>query len=142
MDFIFGYGSIINEASRQSTALNAGMSAEAAVIVRLLDSTLRRRWCFRSHTGFTALGLERITCHKEMRSKPIVGILFPVNKEVLDEFDAREVGYQRISIDSSLIDVVEDFGDERTKQVAREYKDLLRLEQTKVWVYIPEEDRA
>ena len=142
MDFLFGYGSIINEASRQTTALNAGMPAEPAVIVRLHDSSLRRRWCFRSHTGFTALGLERKKCNEDLNSKPIVGILFPVNKDVLDEFDAREVGYQRISIDPSLIDVFEDFGDDLTKQVARQYRDLLRIEQTKVWVYIPEEDRA
>jgi hypothetical protein len=99
MDFLFGYGSIINEASRQATSRNAGIAAPPAVVVNLVGQPLLRSWyvmttalqilyvfdtlyvhlrCFRSHTGFTALGLLRSTC---VPSSPIVGVLFPVGDE-------------------------------------------------------------
>lgn len=142
MDFLFGYGSIINEASRQSTALNAGVSAEPAVVASLLDPSLRRTWSFRSHSGFTALGLERLASDEELRHQPVVGVLFPIDKDVFSEFDAREVGYQRVSIECRLIKVHDEYGSDETKRLAEQYTELLRDELTRVWVYLPDEGRA
>jgi hypothetical protein len=56
--FVFGYGSVINDASRAGTT-GGGELAAAARVLPCFGA--RREWNFRSSTGFTALGLRRAT---------------------------------------------------------------------------------
>ena len=83
-DWVFGYGSIINNASR------ARQVDAPAVDVDLLASAASCEWNFRAPSGFTAVGLRRDN------SAPINGVLFRV--PAADAFDSREAGYERSPI--------------------------------------------
>ena len=111
LNVLFGYGSIINPCSRQSTLSKPNVPA---VNVRLLPGFGHiRSWCFRSTTGFTALGIEKA---KPGQEASINGVLFPVcmplsGSAATDEpsdmsaFDEREVGYTRTRIDLAHIEL-------------------------------------
>ena len=90
-NFIFGYGSTINDESRKKTV----QYISSSIPVRILKSFgCRRCWNFQSNSAkLTALGIE-------FTKKPstINGIIFPVNKSELKLFDIREEGYKRIKI--------------------------------------------
>ena len=96
--FIFGYGSIINEKSR-----NLCKSEIYDVIPARLSADLcfRRCWNFRCFTSkFTALGLEKVSRDKACT---INGVLYPIINNNLEYFDEREEGYTRIKISSKHI---------------------------------------
>jgi hypothetical protein len=77
-NYLFGYGSIINNESRLAT----GGSAVAAC-VRIDGSGFERCWNFRSTTGFTALGLQKVAAQtKTSKAPPINGIIFPVGNDM------------------------------------------------------------
>jgi len=149
-DFLFGYGSIINNSSRQSTSQDAGKEIEVAVVAELVDSSLERCWCFRSHTGFTALGLRRLNEKKthvnfnnkndNIRQNALLGVLFPVESGVMAQYDIREVGYMRFEVSSEQILIKEEYGSDNVRQKAEEYK--LKLQTARIWTYIPDESRA
>ena len=81
--WIFGYGSIMNAASRESTIALARCTADAAdpptpaaVLVALApQSGYVREWHFRAPSGFTAVGLRQR--RPSEAAHPICGILFP-----------------------------------------------------------------
>ena len=57
IDAVFGYGSIVNNESRAGT-LAVPVDQALAVPCTLMPSAgYTRAWCFRSLTGFTALGV-------------------------------------------------------------------------------------
>jgi hypothetical protein len=93
-DFIFGFGSIINARSRQSSA--PGCPHAVAVRIAGLQWKWTRVWNFRSATGFTALGLaKRSEYARDELPTSVNGVLFPVSAAQLAAFDTREVGYRR-----------------------------------------------
>jgi hypothetical protein len=71
MQFIFGYGSLINSASRNSTA-----SAPIPAIPVRVSATIGyiRTWNDRSASGFTALGLRKPSPSE--KASPIKGVLY------------------------------------------------------------------
>jgi hypothetical protein len=115
--FIFGYGSLINSASRnataskQTTAIPARISAEFGYV---------RSWNDRTPAGFTALGLR-----KSRQGEPastINGVLYPVEGDDMARFDAREQGYVRVEVPAGYIEPVS----------------WQRLpERGRIWIYVP-----
>ena len=115
--FIFGYGSLINSASRNATATKP----IPAIPTRLSHSFgYIRAWNDRSVTGFTALGL-RIPEPGE-RAMTINGVLYPVEGDDMSAFDTRENGYTRVEVPRDQIEAMS----------------WQRLpEEGRIWVYVP-----
>jgi hypothetical protein len=87
VDLVFGYGSIMEDESRQRT--QSKCACRAAVLCELHESAgWERSWCCRVPTGFTALGLKP-------GAAAVCGIAFPIGGD-LRSFDEREVGYERV----------------------------------------------
>ena len=99
-DFIFGYGSIINDESRCN---NTKLELFDIIPARLSNKFgYRRSWNYRCFTSkFTALGLEKVTKEK---ARTINGVLFPVFDNNIKYFDDREEGYNRIKIPKNMIE--------------------------------------
>jgi len=117
-NFIFGYGSLINSASRNATAPRP----IHAIPVRVSAAFgYVRTWDDRSASGFTALGLAR--GGPGAPPMTINGVLFPVVGEDMAAFDAREAGYARIEVPRSDIEAVS-------------WQPLPAG--GKIWVYVPE----
>ena len=97
-DFIFGYGSLINTVSRNSTS-----SAPLPAIPVRVSSGFGyvRTWNDRSPSSFTALGLRKLRDGEPGRT--INGILYPVDGVDMSKFDAREKGYMRVEVPLSQI---------------------------------------
>lgn len=92
-NFIFGYGSLINTQSRNSTA----SKPIKAIPVRVSASFgYVRGWVDRVRTGYTALGLRK----PQSGEKPMTinGVLYPVEGNDMSLFDAREDGYMRVEV--------------------------------------------
>nr|CRH07050.1 conserved exported protein of unknown function [Candidatus Magnetococcus massalia] len=102
MDFIFGYGSLMNSESRKSTAGRMTV----AIPVRISAAFgYRRAWVFRAGSmGFTALGLEKET--PQAPASTINGVIYPVNDQELAAFDKRESGYDRVAVPLEQIEAV------------------------------------
>ena len=89
--WIFGYGSLICPSSRAVTAPSLQGRRATPVSVRHLE----RLWSFPvTECGMTFMGIRpnpqsRAAC---------VGVLVPVSDEELVQFDARELGYDRIAL--------------------------------------------
>jgi hypothetical protein len=116
-DFVFGYGSLINSASRNSTA----STPIPAIPVRVSAAFgFRRCWNDRSPSGFTALGLCKTGA--DSSGNTVNGVLYPVQGEDLSKFDLREEGYTRVEVPMSLM---ESAGWQRLP------------ERGHIWVYIP-----
>jgi hypothetical protein len=116
-DFIFGYGSLINSASRNSTASTPIPAIPARVSAAF---GYRRCWNDRSPSGFTALGLCKTG--SDGSGNTINGVVYPVQGEDLPKFDLREEGYIRVEVPMNLIESV---GWQRLP------------EQGHIWIYIP-----
>jgi hypothetical protein len=116
-NFIFGYGSLIDTASRDATA------GEAVPAIPVRVSTAFgyiRCWNDRSPTGFTALGLRRPEPGESALT--INGVLFPVEGRDIAAYDRREQGYARLPVPRAMIEAVS----------------WQRLPDAgKIWVYIP-----
>jgi hypothetical protein len=104
-NFIVGYGSLINSASRDSTA----GAPTAAIPVRVLGSFgYIRSWNHHSppgsQSGFTALGLRKQKPGE--RGVTINGVLYEAKGADMTKFDQREAGYVRVEVPLSLIEAV------------------------------------
>jgi hypothetical protein len=115
--FIFGYGSLINTASRDSTA---GQRI-TAIPVRVSPAFgYIRVWNDRASSGFTALGLRPASPGESAMT--INGVIYPIEGHDLSAFDAREKGYVRVEVPYADIEPVS-------------WQDLPA--QGRIWVYIP-----
>jgi len=96
--WVFGYGSIIEDASRNAT-LGASGGAHPSAFVELSSAAgFVREWCFRAPSGFTALGLRR--CPADV-AQDVCGVVFETgNAAALAAFDLREAGYERVRLDA------------------------------------------
>jgi hypothetical protein len=116
--FIFGYGSLIDEESRRKTA---GGTPDAIAVRVSSDFGYIRAWVDRCPCGFTALGLRRP--HPGEVPVTINGVIYPVTASDLPAFDLREAGYRRLPLPRPMIEAISwqglpDTGD--------------------VWVYVPD----
>src|SRR5215471_20453669 len=99
--FIFGYGSLINSQSRNSTAA----VPIPAIPVRVSAAFgYVRSWSDRSPSGFTALGLRRP--FEGEAPMTINGVIYPVAGNDMSAFDQREKGYVRVEVPRALIEAV------------------------------------
>lgn len=98
MIYIFGYGSLINKTSRDSTCK---CKYESIPVILDKEFNYRRIWKYRSYKGnFTALTLEKVSNNKATN---INGVLFRVSNDNIKCFDIREKGYKRIVIPNEYI---------------------------------------
>ena len=92
IDFVFGFGSLLDDESRLSS-----MSCKCRAATLCEVRGFVRSWCFRSDTGFTAIG--GFSAEATTRETPkIRGILFPAGAD-LQSLDKRERGYRRVQIE-------------------------------------------
>jgi hypothetical protein len=99
--FIFGYGSLINTSSRNSTAV----APIPAIPVRVSAAFgYIRSWNDRSPSGFTALGLRKPSPGESPTT--INGVLYPVEGDDMAKFDLREAGYARVEVPHAHIEAV------------------------------------
>ena len=115
--FLFGYGSLINTASRNATA-----SKPITAIPARLSAAFGyvRCWCDRAGSGFTALGLRRPLPGESAMT--INGVLYPIEGDDMARFDSRESGYARVEVPREQIE-------------AASWQRL--PEQGTIWVYVP-----
>jgi hypothetical protein len=92
-NFIFGYGSLINSASRNSTA---GAPVPALPVRISAAFGYFRTWNDRSPSGFTALGVRRAGPGET--GSTINGVLYPVEGNDMAKYDLREKGYARVEV--------------------------------------------
>lgn len=118
VNFIFGYGSLINSASRAATA---GAPIHAIPVRVSAAFGYVRAWDDRSPSGFTALGLRR----PEPGESPMTinGVLYPVKGNDMAAFDGREAGYVRVEVPR---DDIEPMSWEQLP------------ERGTIWVYVPD----
>jgi hypothetical protein len=115
--FIFGYGSLINSASRNSTA---GKTVPAIPVRVSAAFGYIRAWDDRSASGFTALGLRKPGANE--KASTINGVLYPVEGGDMAKYDVREQGYRRVEVPRDEIEPVS----------------WQQLPATgRIWVYIP-----
>jgi hypothetical protein len=99
--FIFGYGSPINSASRNSTA---GKTVPAIPVRVSAAFGYIRAWDDRSTSGFTALGLRKPSANE--KASTINGVLYPVEGDDMAKYDVREQGYRRVEVPRDDIEAV------------------------------------
>jgi hypothetical protein len=100
-EFLFGYGSLINAASRDTTAAKP----ISAIPVRVSAAFgYLRAWNDRASSGFTALGLRKPDPGEQ--ASTINGVLYPVDGSDMGRFDAREQGYARVEIPRDDVEAV------------------------------------
>ena len=120
--FIFGYGSLINSASRNSTA---GKMIPAVPVRISAAFGYIRTWNDRSLSGFTALGLRKPRPGET--GSTINGVIYAASDAEIARFDAREAGYARVEVPRDDIEAVS----------------WQRLPETgEFWVYIPVKPNA
>jgi cation transport regulator ChaC len=121
-DFLFGYGSLMNSQSREDTA---GMATVAVPARISAGFGYVREWNVRA-TGpkFTALGIR--PRRPDEGGGSINGVVFPVDAAMLEKFDRRESGYDRVEVPAGQIE-------------SAGWLSLPR--QGRVWVYVPKPDR-
>lgn len=101
VNFIFGYGSLINTASRNATSAHP----IAAIPVRVsAEFGYVRAWNDRAASGFTALGLRKPEPGESAMT--INGVLYSVAGNDMAAFDARERGYVRVEVPHADIEAV------------------------------------
>lgn len=117
-DFVFGFGSLIQTASRCSSDPNA---VDAVPVRVSAEIGYARSWNFQHPTEqITALGLEKT---EKGCGRAINGVVTPVtSKAGMEALDEREVGYERVEVTS---DRLESVGWSRIPSDAR------------VWLYVP-----
>src|SRR3984957_5654455 len=91
--FIFGYGSLINAASRNSTA---GKMIPAIPVRVSAAFGYIRAWDDRSASGFTALGLRKPGANE--KPSTINAGLYPVEGGDMATYEVREQGYRRVQV--------------------------------------------
>ena len=104
-NFIVGYGSLVNSASRDSTA----GAPTPAIPVRVLGLFgYIRSWNHHSPpgspAGFTALGLRKQK--PEESGVTINGVLYEAKGADMTKFDQREAGYVRVEVPISQVEAV------------------------------------
>jgi len=86
--FVFGYGSLICSKSRAITAPTVANREIIPVTVKGVERT----WAKKSKRGYTSMGV------RFQEGAECVGVLVPVSNKELEQFDEREIGYDRYEL--------------------------------------------
>ena len=87
--YVFGYGSLMCPLSRQIT--NENLMNKFTIPILIHD--LERRWCARTTTGYTAMGVQFTT--KRFCTGILIGT---INSVELEDLDRREASYHRLPV--------------------------------------------
>ncbi len=87
--YVFGYGSLMCPLSRQIT--NENLMNKFTIPILIHD--LERRWCARTTTGYTAMGVQFTT--KRFCTGILIGT---INSAELEDLDRREASYHRLPV--------------------------------------------
>ncbi|MCH8888498.1 MAG: gamma-glutamylcyclotransferase [SAR324 cluster bacterium] len=121
VNFIFGFGSLINSRSRFQT--NPGSKDAVPVKISSAFGYLRC-WNFHGATSLlTALGVRELSENEMGRS--INGIIYPADGEDMSLCDEREEGYLRVELPWEYVEPLSWFA-------------LPDPSQTRLWMYVPE----
>ncbi|MCV6639471.1 gamma-glutamylcyclotransferase family protein [Candidatus Albibeggiatoa sp. nov. NOAA] len=125
--YIFGYGSLMNTKSRNSSdeKMQGVPNIPVTLSRRFVDSqgdSYVRAWNYRAGSGFTALGLRKVK-----HGQDITGVIYQVGESESDmaNFDQREEGYTREKVSSEFIHF-------------ENPQDYIPAD-SQIWVYIPKE---
>eukprot|EP00729_Bicosta_minor_P018260 gene18260-27793_t len=104
-NLIFAYGSLINPGSRKRSVPDAHIAMVAEIKP---EFGYERAWCFRAHTGFTALGLRKRQRGEAGSTPDGIGINGVIHAacDSLSNLDAREAGYTRVEVPLDLVSLV------------------------------------
>jgi hypothetical protein len=148
MDFIFGYGSLINTRSRKktwaaastcTTVFNSSPDSVENSEVEGIPARIRgfeRHWSVRSFgRKYTALGCskqKRVNAESNITDVTYVnGVIFQCDdKEGLKAFDTREYGYTRVQVEPEAIEFLYSSSGSDSPKL------LIRSGKAKVWVYL------
>jgi hypothetical protein len=141
--YVFGYGSLICPHSRALTA--PSMATKTATPAMVQD--MERIWSKRVRTaGMTAMGVRFQT------GSTCVGVLLPVTLSELEQFDEREMGYDRVLLELNEVDVVPFldptlhydhpdhaiFLNAKQEQAQQTIRAKLVTPMLQIWVYVPQ----
>ncbi len=94
----------------------------------------KRKWNFRSTTGFTALGVIKAgdAGSEDDDADDINGVLFQVPRDEMPNFDRREVGYTRVDVPLQFLEFHPHMtGSTPQTQFSLDSND-------KIWLYVPQ----
>ena len=130
-EFVFGYGSLICPVSRAITAPSLAQKTVTPVVV----NNVERTWAKRIPGLMTAMGV------RFKDDAQCVGVLLPVNKQELKQFDLREYGYDRVPLYLGDVEKVPFLHDEHYQEEEHEVflKAKEREHAIRVWMYMQQE---
>ena len=116
--YVFGYGSIITSRSRYVA------EDPQKYVRRISEFGYRRKWNFRSPTGFTALGLSKVK-RKENRST-VNGVLFACSMEQMKSTDQSRERIRKSTDSGDLVEILDE-----TKHTNK------LIAEVPIYVYVP-----
>lgn len=117
-NFIFGYGSLINDSSRNC---NCEFIHEAIPARISHEFNYRRIWNYKNPTSqMFALGIEK--CNENIKPSTINGVIFPVIENDLHKFNERELNYILKEIPKNMIETLSWINIPKS---------------SKIWTYVP-----
>jgi hypothetical protein len=157
-EYLFGFGSIMNTTTHapwlkpsnkkkskngineNSKSAQGTSSLPGVVAILKKGFGYERQWNFRSSTGFTALGVRKAENprHQQQCGSDINGVLFRVTKELMPDFDRREVGYEKVLIPLEYLDF--DHGDATSESADMWHMQL--SPEDRLWLYVPLESHC
>lgn len=129
-EFVFGYGSLICPVSRSLTAPSLAKKTATPVVVKNVERTWAKN-CW----AMTAMGV------RFKDDARCVGVLLPVNKRELKQFDLREYGYDRVPLYLGDVEEVPFLDEAHYEGPEHEvfFKAKERKHAIRVWMYMQQE---
>jgi len=121
--FVFGYGSLICSKSRAITAPTVADRKTIPVTVKGVERT----WAKKSVRGYTSMGV------RFQEGAECVGVLVPVNNKELEQFDEREIGYDRYELRAEDISPLKFLDEARYENT---FLTNCHMKPPHVWVYV------
>ena len=128
-DYIFGFGSIMNRGTHGENFL------PGVAVLLSKEFGYERQWNFRSSTGFTALGVSKVSSGNDA-TLDVNGVLFRVTQSMIPVFDRREVGYEKVRIPLKYLEFVVSGNNKNIDSSSSLwYKEL--GPDDRLWIYVP-----
>jgi cation transport regulator ChaC len=125
---VFGYGSLICPDSRAITAPTVANRSVIPVTVQNMERTWTTRTKGRDNRGMTAVGI------RFLPGAECGGVLLLVTDEELDQFDTREICYDRFEVPTKDIEPVPFLGSHHYENTFLDKE--VNVKPPKIWVYV------